>query len=283
MQQDFINADIMGNILLHAARLGNINHINIALAEGAPVDSQDKYGMSALMFAARNGDVAVVDLLLMNGADIYLDHSRDHSGATALLFARNYSVAKKLLLHLIEGDASRAVSEINRMGQDINTLRNKKENTLLMFAIRRNKKKLFNILLQTDHLDLETRCLSNATALIHAVDKNRPGMMKSLIQKGANVNAASKGGITGLMRAAARGYMSALEILIEHKANINTQSDTGLTAYMFACRNGVLSNDSAKFLLQSAANRGLKDTQGKDGMPDADAEVIEESFAGLKR
>jgi ankyrin repeat protein len=266
--------------LMRASGNGHVAVVAALLEAGAAVDHQNKNGATALMAAALNGHVEVVRALLKAGATV--DH-QDKVGRTALMYARrynntqsvndnsgtdlrfsvgNYYVVRELLLKLAEGDASRAVHEINKIGEILNSMRNNDGQPLLMFAIRNNKKSLFNIFLQCEHLDLETRDPVDATALIIAVDKHRPGMMGLLLQKGADVNAASEGGITGLMRAGSNGYMGALEYLIEHNSNINAQSDKWHTALMFARRNE--SRDSAKLLLRHGADPELKDNQGND-------------------
>jgi hypothetical protein len=67
-----------------AARKGQTNQVDILLKGGAPIDSADKDGKTALMLAAEHGHFAVVRLLLDRGSNATL---RDGQGWTAYSLA----------------------------------------------------------------------------------------------------------------------------------------------------------------------------------------------------
>ena len=93
------------NDLLQAARAGRTKQMESALAGGAPVDSRDLSGRTALMLAAESGHAAAVRLLLDRGAD---PNARDARGWTPYLFA----------LLAPSGDAARAHEAVLKLLPD---------------------------------------------------------------------------------------------------------------------------------------------------------------------
>jgi Ankyrin repeats (3 copies) len=73
-----------GKDLLDAAAQGRTASVQDLLGKGAPLESKDKNGRTALMLAAQRGHAAIVRLLLENGANAA---ARDQNGATAWVLA----------------------------------------------------------------------------------------------------------------------------------------------------------------------------------------------------
>jgi len=74
----------LGPDLLAAAKKGQTTEVAALLTRGAPVDSADKDGRTALMMAAQRGHAETVKLLLARGAK---PDARDHEGWTAYALA----------------------------------------------------------------------------------------------------------------------------------------------------------------------------------------------------
>ncbi|KAG5456994.1 MAG: ankyrin repeat-containing domain protein, partial [Olpidium bornovanus] len=71
-----------------AAYLGKDVIVNALLKDGsASVDARDKNGATALMYAARDGHVQVVEALLFHGA---LPDATDDNGWTAIQYGQMY-------------------------------------------------------------------------------------------------------------------------------------------------------------------------------------------------
>jgi hypothetical protein len=74
----------LGPDLLAAARKGQTEQVAALLARGAPIESADKDGRTALMIAAQHGHAGTVKLLLDRGAKV---DARDRQGWTAYALA----------------------------------------------------------------------------------------------------------------------------------------------------------------------------------------------------
>jgi ankyrin repeat protein len=80
---NYINAD--ETPLMHAARAGNVDAVNMLLLAGAQVNAREGWnGQSPLHWAAAEGHGAVVEALIAGGADI---RHRSNAGTTPFLFA----------------------------------------------------------------------------------------------------------------------------------------------------------------------------------------------------
>lgn len=71
--------------LMLAAKAGDLCLMDLLIRSGVPLDKQDARGETALMKAAYYGQTMAVDLLLARGADV---HIRSHDGDTATEIAR---------------------------------------------------------------------------------------------------------------------------------------------------------------------------------------------------
>jgi len=77
-----------------------------------------------------------------------------------------------------------------------------------------------------------------------------------LVEKGADVNAANKNGVTPLMTVSLKGYNEIGRFLVEKGADVNRQMPTGETALMTACIVGNM--QLARFLLEKGADKKAK-------------------------
>jgi uncharacterized protein len=91
------------------------------------------------------------------------------------------------------------------------------------------------------------------TALINAVDNNKPEAAKILLEHRANPNAKVRGISYPIIEASFWGYTEIVSLLIQHKAdlNIRKQDGSGITSLMFACING--HKDVVQKLIDSGA------------------------------
>ena len=104
-------AEGLGRRLLQAAAEGHDMVVRQLLTAGAPVNVTDEQGTTALMIAARNGDLGMLQALLSRGAD---GTARDGQGRTALDWAEpSPSTAKYVVSFLIDRGVSKEAPRVS--------------------------------------------------------------------------------------------------------------------------------------------------------------------------
>jgi uncharacterized protein len=127
--------------------------------------------------------------------------------------------------------------------------------SLLMVAAERGYVEMVNLLLAngaSPNLGIYYRREEDfgKTPLFFAVESGNAEVVKSLLQKGAKVNAQTKGGTTALMEAVKSKEAVALtKLLLEAGANPKAKSRKGVTALMIAANEG---NDAVVKILEQA-------------------------------
>lgn len=113
------------------------------------------------------------------------------------------------------------------------------------------------------------------TLLIQAAVYGRTDALKTLLDAGADVNAANKAGATALMRAA--GDDRKIKLLVERGANVNARSGLGNTPLILAAR-AYGSVKSVELLLNKGAEVGVTNVFGANALTTAaaagDAETV---------
>ncbi|MFD1711375.1 ankyrin repeat domain-containing protein, partial [Ottowia flava] len=85
--------------LLRAVQSGDLAAMRAALADGAPVDSADSQGRTALMWAARRGDTAAVRALLDAGANPKQTDLHGHTAVDQALGEGHEALARLIERH----------------------------------------------------------------------------------------------------------------------------------------------------------------------------------------
>jgi TonB family protein len=101
--------------------------------------------------------------------------------------------------------------------------------TPLMRAVRDGESKEFKSLLKRG-ADINARDSYGWSALYYAVTRNDFNIVKALVEAGADVNAADDLGDTVLMAAARKGNALIVKYLIEKGADVNAKTKNGVTA-----------------------------------------------------
>jgi ankyrin repeat protein len=102
--------------------------------------------------------------------------------------------------------------------------------------------------------------------LIESIKNDKIEEVKILLDKGANVNAVDKSGLTALMIAAMNGNIDIVNMLLEKKADINATTKTKKTALIWATISG--QTDIVKLLLDKGVilNPNIVNSADKNGM-----------------
>lgn len=192
--------------LRSAAYDGDVQRTIAALDEGADINNQTKPDKpTALMYAARNGHIPVVRLLLMRGADPNILTSR---GESAIAFAMRYrhpNTAIVLLEH----------------GADPNTRLRFSGQTLLQSAAANGYTDLLSRLLEKD-INVN---MGNPTALELASRRGHISVVEALLRRGADVNLNPDGKLNALDVAKVEGHTQIVNMLKAAGA-VETQAPT---------------------------------------------------------
>jgi uncharacterized protein len=100
----------LGNIH-RSARLGDIDALRMAIAEGADINERDKFGATALQCAIAEKQISAADELLSLGADVT---AQDSSGLTALHYAIEHKLPQ--VLETLLKKAPEAISICDKHG-----------------------------------------------------------------------------------------------------------------------------------------------------------------------
>jgi ankyrin repeat protein/N-acetylneuraminic acid mutarotase len=184
---DLINApDQKGETLLEsAAAKGKLAVVKVLLENGAAVDGLQLPGLTPLHYAAGNGHKAIVDLLLSKGAKA---DAQSQSGVAPLHLAarKGYETVAKALL------AAGAPLNVQTKGTS-----------------------------GSDSEDLQYHINPGQTPLQLAANAGYSGMVELLLAKGADANAEDSEGRTALSYAVQSHYQAVLQVLLAAHANPN--------------------------------------------------------------
>lgn len=240
------------------------------------IDHQDKYGATALWYAAFNGDEKILELLLEHHArpfiaDVHqktpliiateLGHvecvalllkdmrsnieATDKEGKTALRHAceNNFvDIVKLLVQHEAQANARSVIDSM----------------TILMAASEMGHKKVVKYLLENTDVDLCATDYADRTALYCACKHEAIAHM--LVDHGAPLHNVDRGGKTILMRAAQVGNASIIARILQRASDapgLDLIDQDGFTAFAYACVAGHA--DVAKLLLKAGASPTIAD------------------------
>lgn len=229
--------------LSNAVLAGDVKRIKFLTSKGADINGRDAQGYAPIHIASRNRHPELVSALADLGADL---NAPDSDGMTPLIHAamRNHVPTVKMLLS---------------RGADMEKL-NAQGYPPLALAIGENKFEVAKALMEAGAKIDQPSGPEGLTPLMVVASQVSPGeggvflpgstrpidIARELIQRGANVNAQSKHGVTPLMIAAARNVTPMIGLLVQAKADIGLKSQEGKTALQVAEQNG--SEQAAKAL-----------------------------------
>lgn len=148
-------------------------------------------------------------------------------------------------------------------GMDIN-VRGTFSYTALIAATQEGRLAAVNTLLDKGASVDERRDHDGRSALLIAIDKNYPNIVKAVLEKGADPNMEDTNGRTALMIAIEHQSLSFVQMLLTYKASADGQNTFGETALMYATMYNSI--DVVEELLAHEANVNLQDQDGKTAL-----------------
>jgi ankyrin repeat protein len=228
-----------------AALIGAINQGDTAavvalIKAGIDVNAKDSLGRTPLTWAGQWGRAEIIDVLVRAGAD---PNVKDQLGWTPITLAfddYHFDAVQALI---------KAGADRSQVPKDLNA-KDRAGFTPLAEALRRNDMSSVGALFQLG-LDPNSRQESGRTILESAASGGNVELVRTLIEKGADVNASEKAedrqGWTPLLLAAQAGHDDVVEALIKAGADANRAGPGGWNALMQASYFGHL--DIARILI----------------------------------
>ncbi len=183
--------------------------------EGINVNLQDVFGKTALIEAIYSTPAIVKMLLEVKGINVNLKDTGGRSALTTAVLNGDPRIVKMLL-------EAKGIDDVG---------------TTLMTAVYRFDDKMITFLLDNG-VDVNFQNKDGNTALMataNILPQAGARLVKVLLEaKGINVNLQNKSGITALMRFAAKGQAGIIKMLLEAGADASLKNDAGKTAYDLA-------------------------------------------------
>jgi len=199
------------------ARDGNVEDFTAALRllTRQDVYETDDDGWTALMYAAQNGHLEIVRIIVDN---FDVDDSINADGFTALMLA-------------VENNYYMVVDKLLRAGADINAGRG---NSAVILASEAGYVDVLNLLFERSFgqtVDLNKVGKDGYTALMFAAQNGHIEVVQKLIEKGADVNVIGSAGESAIDLAALNRYYEIVDLLYEQGAKMS------LRVFTIACYN----------------------------------------------
>ena len=153
--------------LVLAAWYGNIEIVNLLIAEGFNLDLIDSEGDNALISAVEKGHAEVVKILIAAGADLEIKDSDDDTALINAVWKNNIEIVRILLA----------------AGANVNALR-ESGNTALMIAAQEENVEIIKTLIAAG-ADVNIKSDLGVTALLKAITAENIEIIKILLAAGA--------------------------------------------------------------------------------------------------
>lgn len=201
--------------LRFAAQEGQVARLQMMLEKGADVNGKDAAGYTALELASFQDHEHAVQLLLEHGADVNLRGSDECPPLYYAIQQQNESIVFMLVEH----------------GADVNS--SVYGTTLSMLAAEAGNLLIMQSLIRSG-ADINSKDYSERTALHFATLYGREDIVKLLLENGADLDAADQRGYTALMLAVENLQHAMVGLLLDKGASLKEESHDGYTAFQLA-------------------------------------------------
>jgi ankyrin repeat protein len=176
----------------------------------------------------------------------------------------------------VQLDDARGVQKLLDRGFDPNTVEAERGDSGMIFALRVDAFKVFDVLLNARGVNLELQARNGDSALLIAAYRGHFDAVKALLAKGAEPN---RTGWNALHYGAAVGRNDIVQLLLDNAAYIDAASANGTTPIMMAARGGHIL--TVKLLLDEGADVALRNMAGLSALDFAQAGNHKDIVEGL--
>jgi ankyrin repeat protein len=234
----------MGGRLVNSARAGDVDAVRLAIASGEAVGQTSTGGMSSLHWAAKEGNIEILGLLLDASADPNLPNK---ACKTSVAMAAESGQLEALELLVSRGGEIDHVDEIG--------------GTPLLWAVALSKNPETARYLVDAGASVNVVDKSGMTPLIWAAGIGQPEAVSILVDNGAEIDAVEiHAKESALMRAARIGNAGNLRILLDADADMELKNMLGQTAAVIAAAQGRF--EKVKMLGDAGADLSVRDLRG---------------------
>ena len=202
------------------------------------------------MMAIQDGNIEVIKLLIQQGADV--NHRCGYGDSPLLVAIRNDDI--DTLNVLIKHGANPNSIPRHSGGR----------RTPLMESVLKDNKEIMVALLNANARINEVTEINGNNALILATVHGSIECLKTLLERGSNVDQQNNNGETALTMAAKFGSVEIIEVLLQHNASIDAQDFCKRTALMHAAITNHV--DCVKLLIASGARLDITDNLNCDAL-----------------
>lgn len=273
-QHDFYSHK-MRKPLIETTWEGYADIVQMLLESNCDVNEADELGRTALFVACLLGKTEVVKVLL----DHHADHSLcDNDGQSPLLVAsrKGYNDIVNALLQSsanvdkcdVKGDSPLFVaasenhlSTIKALSKRITNFPkcNKLGHSPVFVACINGREEVVRHLLTFLSQYISTPDNEGRSPLFIACSKRHSGVVKLLLENGADVSRCDQNKRSSLFIASSQGYEDIVNILIQNKAEINQSDEEGMTPLFAASEEG--RTGTAKILVDNGADLNKSDNK----------------------
>jgi ankyrin repeat protein len=226
-----------------SAEEGRIGSLEMLLRAKPELDLVDKTGMTALLYAAKSGELEMIEMLHVAGADVHVKSDKKEENALILAASSNHIKCVELL-------------EYYGLALDD---KNKLDETALSIGLKYEYFPLCKFLVERS-ADINVRGKNGDTPLIRTAFDGREKTAIFILENKGDVNIKNVNGETALMIACKHGQKSIVELLVSNGAVLDDVDNGGKTALMFACILGKY--EIMFFLVEKGASINLVDAWG---------------------
>ena len=198
-------------LLVEASKARDFAAVRVLLKEHADVNATQGDGATALHWAAHWDDRDAVQFLIAAGAHV---NTSDDEGVTPLSLA------------CLNGSAP-VVAVLLKAGANPNLAKLNGETPLMTGSLTGNVEVVKLLLAHSANVNAQ-EATRGQTALMWAVAKNHPDVVRALIDGGADVKARSKNRFTALLFAAQQGNLESVRMLLAAGADVNDTAPDGI-------------------------------------------------------